>query len=191
LEFFVQKKEGRLTGWLGYTWSRNFRQFATINKGLEYPFKYDRRHDFKALVAYQISDKWSFSGSWQYGTGNATSLPELIYNTPATTYLYNPNGAITTFVQYSATEIIGEKNAFRMPAYHRLDFSFERKVKKKRYTGAWNFGAYNAYNRANPMFLFLDTQDVYNANGTVTSTNVVRQASIFPIIPSVAYNFKF
>jgi outer membrane receptor for ferrienterochelin and colicin len=191
LELFVQKKEGRLTGWLGYTWSRNFRQFATINKGLEYPFKYDRRHDFKALVAYQISDKWSFSGSWQYGTGNATSLPELIYNTPATTYLYNPNGAITTFGQYGATEIIGEKNAFRMPAYHRLDFSFERKVKKKRYTGAWNFGAYNAYNRANPMFLFLDTQDVYNANGTVTSTNVVRQASIFPIIPSVAYNFKF
>ncbi len=191
LELFVQKKEGKLTGWLGYTWSRNFRQFASINKGLEYPFKYDRRHDFKALVSYQISDRWTFSGSWQYGTGNATSLPELIYNTPATNYLYNPSGVVTTFGQYGATEIIGEKNAFRMPAYHRFDFSFEWKKKKKRYTGAWNFGAYNAYNRANPMFLFLDTQDVYNADGTVTSTNVVRQASIFPIIPSIAYNFKF
>lgn len=187
LELFVQKKEGKLTGWVGYTLSWNFRQFDDINNGKVYPFKYDRRHDFKVLGSYKVSEKFSITGTWQYGTGNAVSLPETTYGAPQ-----RPENVDNPYSGggYRALEIVGSKNGYRMPAYHRLDVNLEWTKKKAKFTRTWSVGAYNVYNRANPMFLFRDT-NVTVVNGHTVETPVFRQFSLFPIIPSVAYNFKF
>ncbi len=193
LELFVQKKVGKFTGWVGYTLAWNYRQFDSedptlrINNGKVYPFKYDRRHDFKALVSYNFSPAFSFTGSWQYSTGNAVSLPEITYSAPQ-----RPENVDNPFIGggYRALEIIGDKNAYRIAPYHRLDVNFEWTKKKKHFTRIFSVGAYNAYSRANPVFLFRDT-NIQNVNNQTVEVPVFRQFSLLPIVPSMAYNFKF
>jgi hypothetical protein len=193
LELFVQKKIGKFTGWVGYTLSWNTRQFDNedptlrVNNGKVYPFKYDRRNDFKALCTYNFSDRFSFTSSWQFSTGNSVSLPEITYSAPQ-----RPENVDNPFIGggYRALEIIGDKNSYRMPSYHRLDVSFEWTKKKKRFTRTFVLGAYNAYSRANPVFLYRDS-NVTTVNGQTVEAPVFRQFSLLPIVPSIAYNFKF
>jgi TonB-dependent Receptor Plug Domain/CarboxypepD_reg-like domain len=182
LELFVQKKEGRLTGWVGYTLSWNKRQFDAINSGIEYPFKYDRRHDFKVVGSYKFSETFSFTGTWVYGTGNSITLYTDAFTMPTIT---TQRGFDFNSTQYAVSSV-GERNAYRMPTYHRLDVGFEWKKKKKHYVRTWTVGAYNAYNRANPYSLFQDSQVV---NGR--DVPIYRQFSLIPIIPSVSWSFKF
>lgn len=78
---FCSKEKGKFNGWIGYTLSWNYRQFDEINSGNKYRFRYDRRHDFEIVANYQISKAWAVSGSWQYATGNAITLPLLKYQT--------------------------------------------------------------------------------------------------------------
>jgi hypothetical protein len=187
LEFFVQKKEGKTTGWIGYTLSWNFRQFEAINSGIEYPFKYDRRHDISIVVSHEFSKNFSLTGSWLYGTGNAITLatndfPLITRNNT------NINRDPRQLVEVST---VGEKNAFRMPAYHRMDVNFEFIKKKKRFTRKWSVGAYNAYSRANPFYIIRDEIQITKPDGTQGTQPVFRQVSLFPIIPSITYGFKF
>ncbi len=170
LELFLQKKKGKTTGWLGYTLSWNWRQFDEINGGERFPFKYDRRHDISLVVSHQFSKRLSITGAWVYGTGNSITLPLYRYE-----------------VDYFEVEGIGDKNSFRMNAYHRMDLNVSLESKKNEYRkwkGTWNFGVYNAYNRNNPYF-------VTTGRNNETGQRVFRQFSIFPIIPSVSYQFKF
>jgi TonB-dependent Receptor Plug Domain/CarboxypepD_reg-like domain len=193
LELFVQKKIGKFTGWVGYTLSWNTRQFDNedptlrVNNGKVYPFKYDRRNDFKVLCTYNFSEKFSFTSSWQFSTGNSVSLPEITYSAPQ-----RPENVDNPFIGggYRALEIIGDKNSYRMPSYHRLDVNFEWTKKKKRFTRTFSLGAYNAYSRANPVFLYRDS-NVTTVNGQTVEAPVFRQFSLLPIVPSIAYNFKF
>src|SRR6478672_11199632 len=74
-EFLIQKKKGKYTGWIGYTLSWTNRQFAEINFGHPYPYKYDRRHDISFVNLYKVSNKLDVALTWVYGTGNAISLP--------------------------------------------------------------------------------------------------------------------
>ena len=178
VEVFLQKKKGKTTGWLGYTLSWNWRQFDEINSGKRYPFKYDRRHDVSLVVSHQFNERISLTGAWVYGTGNSITLPLYRYNSPVQD---NYGG-----VYLNEIENIGDKNAFRMNAYHRLDFNVEIQSKKnarRNWQGAWNIGVYNAYNRNNPYFITTGR----NNEGQRT----FRQISIFPIIPSVSYKFQF
>ncbi len=181
-EFFVQKKEGRLTGWVGYTLSYNLRQFDEINNGIEYPFKYDRRNDFKTVVSYKFSETFSFTGTWVYGTGNAVTLYTEAFSLPTFTA---QRGFDFNSTQYAVSSV-GERNAYRMPAFHRLDVAFEWKKQKKHYVRTWTLSAYNLYNRANPYSLFQDSKVV---NGR--DVPVYRQFSLIPIIPSIAWGIKF
>jgi TonB-dependent Receptor Plug Domain/CarboxypepD_reg-like domain len=187
LEFFVQKKEGKTTGWIGYTLSWNFRQFDAINSGIEYPFKYDRRHDISVVVSHEFSKTFSLTGSWLFGTGNSITLatndfPLITRNNT------NINRDPRQLVEVST---VGEKNAFRMPAYHRLDVNFEFIKKKKRFTRKWSVGAYNAYSRANPFYIIRDEIQITKPDGSQGTQPVFRQVSLFPIIPSITYGFKF
>ncbi len=178
VEVFLQKKKGKTTGWLGYTLSWNWRQFDEINSGKRYPFKYDRRHDVSLVVSHQFNERISLTGAWVYGTGNSITLPLYRYNSP----VQDNYGDI----YFNEIENIGDKNAFRMNAYHRLDFNVEIQSKKnarRNWQGAWNIGVYNAYNRNNPYFITTGR----NNEGQRT----FRQISIFPIIPSVSYKFQF
>jgi len=171
-ELFIKKRSGKFNGWVGYTLSWTTRQFEGLNEGREFYAKYDRRHDASVVLTYDMSTRWSFSTIFVYGTGNAITLP-------VARYIFE--GRIVN--QY------GDRNSFRMAPYHRLDISATLQGKKhKRYESSWNFSVFNVYNRHNPYFIYIAT------TGTVQSQNLVvkaKQVSLFPILPSVTWNFKW
>jgi hypothetical protein len=174
-EFFLQKKEGRFNGWIGYTLAWATRQFDDINFGKVYPYKYDRRHDFEVTGSYHFSKRASLSATWVYATGNVVTLGNSRYLGPS------DYGDYLTEVSHTP-----QRNNFRMPSYNRLDVGVDFTKKKRRYTRTWSFGAYNAYNRKNPFFIFTDTE--YKNGNTET---VLKKAALFPIIPYFAWSFKF
>jgi hypothetical protein len=178
-EFFVQKKKGRLTGWVGYTLSWANRQFDELNFGKEYPYKFDRRHDFEIVASYKISERVQISGTWVYATGNSVTFGTSKYVHPS------PYGSVSSLYGQTTTELT-DRNNFRVPSYNRLDVGIDFKKKKKNHERTWSIGAYNAYNRKNPFFLFLDETYVNNKPKTV-----LKQASLFPVIPSISWAFKF
>jgi hypothetical protein len=174
-EFLVNKQYGKLTGWLGYTLSYTNRKFVGLNNNEWYPTKYDRRHDVSFVVSYELNNRWKFGGTWVYGTGNAITVPNSLYQVAGTLY-----------EQYSTI------NAYRLPAYHRADLSatYTPKHKKNRKVeGSWTFSVYNIYKRFNPFIVYLDSSgDVTQGTAKVKATEV----SLFPIpLPSITWNFKF
>ena len=173
-ELFVNKTKGRLTGWIGYTLSWTWRKFPTLNFGEKYPAKYDRRHDMSVVAMYELSNKWKLSASFVYGTGNSATLPQRFYIV----------GGILT-QEYSRI------NEYRLPAYHRLDFSAiltPKKNIKRKWKSEWVFSVYNAYNRKNPYFIYFD-QTGSPFNGTLEIQ--AKQVSLFPVIPAITWNVKF
>ena len=176
LELFLQKKTGRTTGWIGYTLSWTNRQFDNINFGEWYPYKYDRRHDLSIVFSHKINEKWDVSATWAYGTGNAITFPQAVY-------LGHPYSGWGGDASIDLIEDYGERNSTRLNAYHRLDFGFTHHKQKNKYERIISFGAYNAYNRKNPFFAYLANDE----NGQ----RVARQVSLFPIIPSISYRYKF
>jgi hypothetical protein len=169
LELLLKKKEGRLTGWVGYTLSKTERKIDGINEGKWYNARQDRTHDISVVGIYELNSRWSISGVFVYNTGDAVTYP---------TGKYNLQGQ--TLYQYAA------RNANRMPAYHRLDFSATyEKNKTKRMHGSWNFSLYNVYGRENAFRIsFKDDPN------DPTRTQIIRTA-LFKWVPSVTYQFKF
>ncbi|MEL6657611.1 MAG: carboxypeptidase-like regulatory domain-containing protein [Bacteroidota bacterium] len=186
LELFFQKKRGRTTGWIGYTLSWNNREFAEINSGRRFPFRYDRRHDISIVVNHDFSEKIGLSAAWVYGTGNAITLNTITYPTAAYPGF---NGGQPFFGEI---ETGGEKNAFRMSNYHRLDLSIEFRKKKPKWERKWVVGLYNAYYHRNPYYVIADSEPVRDSQGNIVDERrVFKEISILPIIPSVSYQFKF
>ncbi len=188
-EFFLKKSLGAFNGWVGYTWSKTMRTFEEINEGREFPAKYDRRNDLSVILQYDITDRWNVGFAFVYATGSAITLPEKRYYDPI------ENRLITVW---------SDRNAYRLPSYHRADISItfngkefktiknietgEAEKKKKKVVSTWNFSVFNLYNRKNPYFLFFDySGDVNNGNLDVGAN----QVSLFPILPSITWNFKF
>ena len=169
LELFLKKKQGRFNGWISYTLSRTERKFDTINNGNYFPAKQDRTHDLSLVGMYELNKSWTFSATWVYYTGNAVTYPTGKYEIEnRTMFLYS------------------DRNASRMPAYHRLDLGatwISRKSKK--FESSWNFSVYNAYGRENAYIIsFRDSKS------DPSKTEAV-QTTLFKMIPSVTYNFKF
>jgi hypothetical protein len=183
-EFFVQKKVGRLSGWIGYTLSWAYRQFDDLNQGRRYFYKYDRRHDFEIVASYKINERVKIAATWVYATGNVTTLGNSRYLQPAE---YPTKGY---YYYTSQTTNVTERNNFRLNSYHRLDIGIDFTKKKKYHSRTWSFGAYNAYNRNNPFFLYLSEDGQY-VNGQYKNSVSLKQASLFPIIPYFNYSFKF
>jgi hypothetical protein len=173
-EFFVNKVKGRFTGWIGYTLSWTWRKFEGLNGGEKFPAKYDRRNDMSIVAMYEINKKWKLSSAFVYGTGSASTLPQRFYLI---------GGVLSQ--QYSNI------NQYRLPSYHRIDFSATltpKKNEKRKWKTEWVFSVYNAYSRQNPYFIYYDqTGSPYD--GTLQIQG--KQVSIFPIIPAVTWNFKF
>ncbi|MER2997863.1 TonB-dependent receptor [Pontibacter populi] len=184
LEFLLQKKVGRFSGWAGYTLSWSQLQFDSLNYGKKFYARYDRRHDISLVGVYELRDNITLSGTWVYGTGNAVTMPVGTYkdgpNKPSkfnsSSYYYTK-----TIVDY------GERNSSRMAAYHRMDVGIQFHKKKKWGERTWEISFYNAYNRKNPFFYYIE-EEYYNENESETK---LKQVSLFPIIPSVSYGFKF
>jgi hypothetical protein len=172
-EFFLQKKTGRTTGWLGYTLAWSNRRFPELNLGKTFPYKYDRRHDISLVVIHKFSPTLTLSGTWVYGTGNATTVATSRFQL----------GPYQDYSDY------GDRNSFRMAAYHRFDLDLS-KTKKKRWGEVVNsISIYNVYNRHNPYYMYFAPADAFN--GVVSTPAQYRQVSLFPIIPSVSKAFKF
>lgn len=186
-EFFVKKAKGNFTGWIGYTLAWTNRKFPDLNNGKTFPAKYDRRHDFSIVLTYELNKRWIFGATWVYATGNALTLPEsrLLLNGPVDlgNFVTGQSSPPQIYVEY------GERNSYRMDAYHRLDLSVTLKGKqKRRWQSSYNFSIFNVYNRYNPYFIY------YNTSFDETSNSIqlqAKQVSLFPIIPSFTYNFKF
>lgn len=171
IELFLKKKFGDFNGWVGYTLSKTERQFDLINQGNWFNALQDRTHDVSVVGIYKASKRWTFSSTFVYNTGNAVTYPNGKYQLNGSTVFY-----------YS------ERNAYRAPAYHRLDLAANLEPKivpNKKYQSSWSFSIYNAYARKNA-FAIDFREDPENAN----KTQVVR-TNLFGLIPSVTWNFKF
>ncbi|MGB0980428.1 MAG: TonB-dependent receptor, partial [Croceimicrobium sp.] len=147
------------------------RRFSNLNDGDWFPYRYDRRHDISVVLNHRFSEKFDLGLTWVYGTGNSFTAPI------AQIMLQSPWGGTETFDRFS------DRNGLRMPAYHRLDLGFNWHKKTKWGQRTWNISVYNAYSRQNPFFLYLSQ----NSNGE----RRINQVSLFPIIPSISYQFKF
>jgi hypothetical protein len=177
VEFLLHKKEGRFSGWIAYTLSWTQVQFDSINLGKKYYSTYDRRHDASVVLIYKPNARITCSTTWVYGTGNRITLP-------AGTY---PNDIQYNYSQNQYRTFFTEKNAYIMPAYHRWDvgIQFHKQLKQKR-ERTIEVSVYNLYNRNNPYFYYIIV------TGTKDNPNrKLKQVSIFPILPSVAYRIKF
>jgi len=176
-EFFVKKNYGRFTGFIGYTLGYTRKQFDELNNGKPFWAKYDRRHDVSISLNYEIlRNKLSVSALWVYQTGNTMTIPM--------GYYFYMGSYIT---EYS------ERNGYRMPPYHRLDIAVDWTIKKSsRFSTGLNFSVYNVYNRKNPFFIYMETNVSMNMEQQDFSiSSQAYQMSLFPIIPSVMWWFKF
>ena len=181
-EFLLQKEKGKWSGWIGYTLSWTYVQFDSINFGKKFFPRYDRRHDISIVNIYKFNDRIKLSCTWVYGTGNAITLPVAQYDAAP----HNP-AQIDNFSQYNFIGFrndYGEKNSFRMAPYHRLDVGIQFTKVKKRYTRTFELSFYNAYNRWNPFFYYIE-------KGVTATQNKLMQITLFPILPSVSWSWKF
>ncbi|MFD2785125.1 TonB-dependent receptor [Hymenobacter rubripertinctus] len=173
-ELFLQKKTGRTTGWIGYSLAWSTRRFPDLNQGRIFPYKYDRRHDVSVVAIHHFSPTFTLSGTWVYGTGNATTLSQGRFLL----------GGGQEFDDY------GDRNSFRMQAYHRFDLDLSKTKKKKWGEIVNSFSIYNVYSRRNPYYLYYQ-RGYTDFEGNVREKPTYRQVSLFPIIPSFSKAFKF
>lgn len=166
-ELFLQKKTGKTTGLIGYTLSWTNRQFANINFGNKFPYRYDRRHDFKMALVHKLSKKIELSADFVFGTGQAITLP-------VARYLDDTGEEIQAFEK---------RNNYRMAPFHRLDFGISFNKQKKNFSRSWIVSVYNVYDRRNPFYIYLGTDS--------NNKPAYKQVSLFPILPSVTYQIKF
>ena len=177
LEVLFRKNEGDFQGWIAYTLSKSEQQTKGrtpeeigINNGLWYNTPYDKTHDISITASYKLTNKWSFSSNFLFQTGLPATFPN---------GQYEYNGI--------SIPIYEARNSSRIPTYHRLDVSAKYIPKSnsdKKWQSEWVFGLYNAYNRKNASSIS------FRENRT-TGANEALKLSLFGIIPSVSYNFKF
>ncbi len=170
-ELMARRTVGKITGWVAYTWSKTERLFdregQTLNGGKVFPAKYDRRHDVSVVLSYKINPKIDLSATWVFSTGNAMTLGLQNYKP-----LADFNIDYLTYIE--------SRNNYRMPNYHRLDVSANFNRQFKHGSRTINISIYNVYNRQNPYMLY------QNGSGTK-----LKQLSVFQLIPSIAYTYKF
>ncbi|MBC6988513.1 TonB-dependent receptor [Hymenobacter sp. BT491] len=183
-ELYLEKKQGRTTGWIGYTLSWSKRRFPPqlgtqgINGGRIFYPTYDRRHNLTVVALHQLSERFNLTGSFVYTTGSATTLPQSRY------FFQDVQG-----VEYTAVPVYPDRNSYRLAPYHRLDLGVVYKLRPRHGESDLTLSIYNAYNRRNPYFVYFD--QVKDKQTKQILSYRARQVSLFPVIPSITYNFKF
>jgi hypothetical protein len=197
MEFLVRRTTGKFTGWIGYTLSWTLQQFKELNFGKKFYARYDRRHDVSIVLMYEVNKRVNLSAAWVYATGNAVTIPESIYAVEGLdrniySYLTKKYGIPEeTYWWYNGIESYGERNNQRMQPFHHLDLSIQIKTKKsfnRKWEGMWEVSVYNVYNNKNAFFYMIDTEYSWRYD---EYRYVLKKVCIFPIIPSISYNFKF
>jgi hypothetical protein len=172
LEMTLEKNTSRMTASLAYTLSSSWRQFSVLNSGRPFPYRYDRLHDLKLHLRYRMAPWLEADALWVYATGNPITLAgvKFRHHTPL-------NSEERTVFYYTGI------NGYRLPAYHRLDVSLNAQCRTGRLQHQFQVGAYNAYNRQNPFFVYVD------AASSVKGKAV--QYSLLPVLPTLRYALKF
>lgn len=177
-EFFLNKNSGKLTGSISYTWSKAMRKVEGVNLGKEFRANHDRRNVVNLQAAYDLNDKWTFGGTFTYSTGRPLTLPAGKYE----------------YANYYP-DVLTERNGYLLPAFHRLDLSVTlnpRKNAGRKWKGQWVFSVYNVYNQQNPFTIY--TRSIQDEDGNIIGDGSDKEARLiylFPILPTVTYNFKF
>lgn len=184
-EFYVEKKAGKFTGWVGYTLAWTRRRFDgmgnaldAINEGKKFPPRYDRRHSISVVGMYELNRRLRFSLSWVYYTGDAVTVAV------SRTFIQDIPGA-----DLKVIPLYTVRNGYRLAPYHRLDLGIVWKVFPKR-DADLTFNVYNAYNRRNPFFIYDDIV-LSETSPQIPVSIQAKQVSLFPIIPTVTFNFRF
>lgn len=196
LELLAQKSVGKTTGWIGYTWAKAERKFdrtgQEINNGKIFPAKFDRRHDFSLVVSHKFSDRFDLAGTWVISSGNTGTLALQQYEgtpVPGDMWGWRPD-----------LNHISSRNNYRFNPYHRMDIGMNFHKKKKNGVRTWNISVYNLYNNNNPFMVYPSEvwepapslpSDDPNQYTQYTTRKVFKQISIFPIIPSLTYSYKW
>jgi len=195
VEFLAQKSIGKTTGWIGYTWAKSERLFdrpgQVLNNGEVFPTKYDIRNSLSIVLSHKFSEKIDVSATWVYNSGICGTLALQTYTAYPLPEVYNGGGG---YYSSSANSLnyISKRNNFRYPDYQRLDLGINFHKQLKHGLRTWNFSVYNAYNHMNPFLIYPSTQYNYNYfDGSGIGTKVLKKITIFPIIPSVSYSYKF
>ena len=170
IEFSVQRQVGTLHGWLNYTYSRSQRQIVGINNSQWYASNFDKPHDFTLVSNFQINKRNSLSLNFTYGTGRPITVP------------------VNKFQIQNRVVVLSysDRNVFRIPDYHRLDFSYTLAQgfrKSKNFKTSWTFSIYNLYGRKNPYSVFVE-------QASVGATRIQKLAVLGSAFPSLTFNFE-
>ena len=190
VELFLNKQQGQITGWVGYTLAWTKRHFPELNRGREFFPRYDRRHDIAAALMYRLSEGWEFGATWVYGSGQAYTMPTGMYYFEEIGLPGSGRGGYPA-LDYS------QRNSYRLPSFHKLDLSFIRKFTWFELPFQLSINIYNVYNRLNPFaqdlnFKYISTIDPQTHQ--VTSTGYepqLKQYTLFPFIPTVGLSVTF
>ncbi|MCB0669845.1 MAG: TonB-dependent receptor, partial [Saprospiraceae bacterium] len=181
-EIQLKKEQGRLNGWINYTYSRAMRTTPALNNGKVYPAFQDRPHDFSVLLNYQITRRFSLSSYFTAYSGSAFSSP-------------------TGFYRYlnQTVPVYAEKNNDRLPAYQRLDlalkFTLNRNL-QNRFQHSLNLSFYNALRHKN--IVSVDFNKISNgpdrpvvpANFIEEPDLIATQSDLIRFMPSLTYKFE-
>lgn len=172
LELLIRKRQGKFQGWVGYTLSRTERQFDLVNKGQWFLSRFDRLHDLSIVANYSPGKRWDIGLVFVFGSGQPITVPERRY-----------------FIEGQVVNQYGPRNNFRMESYHRMDLSATYHFKpRKRLRSSLTMSVYNVYSRKNPLLYFIEP------SGSLSDGSLGLQAKklyLFPILPSVTWNFQF
>lgn len=179
-ELLIEKKKGRINGSIAYTLSKNMRKFNGINRNKWFPYRYDRRHEVSIMLNYELNEHVKIAANWIFMSGEAASLPQYKYLIDIQQFDVE---SVSVGDKYDQAFYSKTRNSFRMPAYHRLDFSlnFERDVYRGRRT--WSVGLYNAYNQMNSYYMYYEEDDKSGVK--------LYSVTLFPIMPSISYRLEF
>ncbi|MDH4059136.1 MAG: hypothetical protein OEU76_10235, partial [Cyclobacteriaceae bacterium] len=182
LETYLQKKTGRLTGWISYTLGRTELKVDGINSGEWYPTRFDQTHNLKIAGFYDLNERWSVSSDFVFVTGTPTTFPTSRYIVQ------------DILIPHNAFE---SRNNLRLPSYHRLDLSFRlegkkmKKGKERKLDDYWVFSFYNLYARRNPFSIYFSQTDERVPQGTPIDSQAIQLSIIGTIVPAISYNFRF
>ncbi len=182
LELEIEKKEGKVTGWIGYTLAWTKRDgFPDINGGKEFPPRFDTRHNLSIVALWNLSKRWQITATWVYTSGYVSWLPSGRFS-----FQDIPGGQTQALVP-----IYGDRNTYRYPAYMRADLGIVMRWKGRHTDNDLTLSVYNATDRRNPYFIYLDAETVKTPVGDAPTRIFAKQVSLFPILPSLTWNFKF
>lgn len=190
IELFAQKQVGKFTGWVGYTWAHADRLFnrpgQELNFGEVFPAKYDRRHDLNIVLMYEFNDRIDVGATWIYSSGNCATLPLQSYHGPEI------HGQGYLYYDPPTVQHVESRNNYRFNSYQRLDLVANFHKQKKHCERIFSINVYNTLCHNNPFIVFPREQWATDQTGqTLVRYKTLRQICIFPIIPTVSWQYKW